>query len=177
MALIIISIAVLLPVILLLLMGNKIRSQFTFDKEPNEDVLEMNDAVKFVKKNDQTLYIGGIMYLTNRRLLFFKHKHDWLNLIPIIGEAISSIFIDKNVVFQLPLHQLKHFTFQPKITYYNHRVAEQKGITTFYTKQNEILEFDIYVLGLAEGKAPDILLKLEKKMKELDNPNANNINS
>lgn len=175
MAIIIISVVVLLPVIILLLIGNKVRNKFTFDKEPNEEVIEVNDAVKFIKKNNQTIYTDGIMYLTNSRLLFFKHKFDWLNVIPIIGEAISSIFIDKNIALQLPLHQLKHFTFQPKITYHNHRVAEQKGLTTFYTKQNEVFEFDIYVLGLAEGKAPDILLKLEKKMKELDNPNANNI--
>lgn len=71
MAIIIISVVVLLPVIILLLIGNKVRNKFTFDKEPNEEVIEVNDAVKFIKKNNQTIYTDGIMYLTNRRLLFF----------------------------------------------------------------------------------------------------------
>ena len=68
----------------------------------------------------------------------------------------------------MPLHQIKHFTYKPKITYHNNRVGEQEGLTTIYTTLGEEFEFDIFVLGMAQNKVPEILLQLEKQLKKTD---------
>jgi hypothetical protein len=168
MALIIISVIVILITALFLIIGGKIRDKFEFDKSKDEVVVEVNDSVKLLRKNNATEYTDGILYLTNKRFVFFKFKYNWLGIIPFIGGAFISIFIDKHIYFELPLHQIKHFTYKPKITYHNNRVGEQEGLTTIYTILGEEFEFDIFVLGMAQNKVPEILLQLEKQLKKTD---------
>ena len=109
MALIIISVIVILISALFLIIGGKIRDKFEFDKSKDEVVVEVNDSVKLLRKNNATEYTDGILYLTNKRFVFFKFKYNWLGIIPFIGGAFVSIFIDKDIYFELPLHQIKHF--------------------------------------------------------------------
>ena len=83
-----------------------------------------------------------------------------------------SIFIDKNEPIEIPLHQILDYTFKGKITYHQNRSSQQQGITTFYTKDGEEIQFDIYTMELINNKNPDILIALDRVIKTLDNPNA-----
>lgn len=166
MALIVISVVVILITVLFLIVGGKMRDNFEFDKSSDEHVVEVNDSVKLIRKNTKTELTDGIMYLTNKRIVFFKFKYNWLGIIPFIGEAFISIFIDKHIYFEMPLSHIKHLTFKPKITYHNNRTGEENGFTTFYTTLGEEFEFDIFVLGMAQNKVPEILLKLESQLKK-----------
>lgn len=171
MALLIISAIILIPTFLFLFIGGKMRDKFVFEKVQNEEIVDVNDAVKLLRRNEKTEYTSGALYLTNRRLVFFKYRFNWLGIIPFIGEAFISIFIDKNVLVEIPLHQILDYTFKGKITYYNNR-SQNEGITTFYTKDGEEIQFDIYTLELINNKKPDILIALDRVVKTLDNPNA-----
>ncbi|QQR99227.1 MAG: hypothetical protein IPK18_06920 [Sphingobacteriales bacterium] len=149
-------------------LGNKARKNFTFDKTPNENIIEVNEEVKFLRKNDTKSYNSGILYLTNKRLVFFKYRFAWLGVIPFIGDAFISIFIDKNVFVEIPIQQIIRTRFSPKITYREHGYSDEQGLTTFLTNQNDEYEFDIYVLGMAQGEKPAILTKLEQAQKSID---------
>ncbi len=177
MALLIISACILIPTFLFLFIGNKVRDKFIFEKTTNEEIVDVNDAVKFTRRNEKSEYTSGVLYLTNRRLVFFKYRFNWIGIIPFIGEAFISIFIDKNAVVEIPLHQIADYTFKGKITYHNNRTSQQQGITTFFTKQLEEYEFDIYTMELVNNKKPEILIKLDAVLKKLDNPNAYNPNN
>jgi len=176
MVLIFLAAVIILPTILFLFIGGKVRDKFIFEKAINEEIIEVNDATKFLRRNNETQYTEGVLYLTNKRFVFFKYRFGWLGIIPFIGEAFISIFIDKNAVVELPLHQIKNYTFKGTIIYRGNRASDQKAITTFYTKQHEEFEFDIYTLLLAENKRPDILDKLDKVLQTLDNPSMHNPN-
>ncbi|HUM52013.1 MAG TPA: hypothetical protein PK431_09365 [Chitinophagales bacterium] len=171
MAFLIITAMVLIPTFLFLFIGSKMRDKFVFEKVGNEGIVDVNDAVKFLRRNEKTAYDSGVLYLTNRRLIFFKYRFNWLGIIPFIGEAFISIFIDKNILVEIPLYQIANYTFKGKITYYNNR-SQNEGITTFYTKDGEEIQFDIYTLELINNKKPDILIALDRVVKTLDNPNA-----
>ncbi len=176
MALLIISACILIPTFLFLFIGGKVRDKFIFEKTANEEIVDVNDAVKFTRRNEKSEYTSGVLYLTNRRLVFFKYRFNWIGIIPFIGEAFISIFIDKNAVVEIPLHQIADYTFKGKITYYNNRSREE-GITIFYTKNGEEIQFDIYTMELINNKKPEILIQLDGVIKKLDNPNAYNPNN
>lgn len=176
MILIVIFIIVVLLSFLFVFIGNKARKNFTFERALDEEVMEENDTVKFIRKNNQTMSEDGILYLTNKRLVFFKYRFGWLSVIPFIGEAFISIFIEKNSYIEIPINQIVHTQFSPKITYREHGYSEEQGFTTFLTKQNDEYEFEIYVLGMAQGEIPQILKKLESVQKSLQNPNSYNPN-
>ena len=171
MAFLIITAMVLIPTFLFLFIGGKMRDKFVFEKVGNEGIVDVNDAVKFLRRNEKTEYTSGVLYLTNRRLIFFKYRFNWIGIIPFIGEAFISIFIDKNILVEIPLHQIYDYTFNGKITFYNNR-SKEEGITTFYTKDGEEIQFDIYTMELINNKKPDILIALDRVRKTLDNPNA-----
>lgn len=172
-----IVIAIIIVVIILLYnISGKVRDNFKIEMQNNETLIAVNDEVAFLGKNKNKTHINGIMYLTNRRILFFKHKYDWLNIIPFIGEAVVALFIDKNISVEIPVHQIKFYDYKPKITYREHGPTEQNGYTTFYTKLNEEYDFDIFVLDMASGVLPEILMKLEDIQKSINNPNSLNPN-
>ncbi len=171
MGFLIITAMVLIPTFLFLFIGNKVRDKFAFEKIANEEIIDVNDAVKFLRRNEKTEYTSGVLYLTNRRLAFFKYRFNWLGIIPFIGEAFISIFIDKNMLVEIPLHQIADYTFKGKITYNNNN-SRSEGITTFYTKNGEEIQFDIYTMELINNKKPNILIALDRVLKTLDNPNA-----
>jgi hypothetical protein len=175
MAFLIISAIILIPTFLFLFIGGKVRDKFVFEKLANEEIVDVNDEVKFLRRNEKTEYTSGVLYLTNRRFVFFKYRFNWIGIIPFIGEAFMSIFIDKNVAVEIPLHQIGDYTFKGKITYYNNR-SQNEGITTFYMKNGEELEFDIYTMELINNKKPEILIALERVLKTLDNPTLQNPN-
>lgn len=163
----VIVLSFILTTILFLKMGSKIRDNFVFEKTIGEEIIDLNDAVKFLGKGDKREQLDGILYLTNKRLIFFKYKNYWLSFIPFVGESTISMFIDKSSYWELPLHQIKHFTFKPEITYYNHRSVEI-GRTYIHSSYNEAFEFDIFVLGMAEKKVPNILIKLKEQLRKED---------
>ncbi|MBP6660150.1 MAG: hypothetical protein KA174_05675 [Chitinophagales bacterium] len=171
MAFLIITALILIPTFLFLFIGGKVRDKFVFEKVGNEEIVDVNDAVKLLRRNEKKEYTSGVLYLTNRRLAFFKYRFNWLGIIPFIGEAFISIFIDKNDPIEIPLHQILDYTFKGKITYNNNN-SRSEGITTFYIKNGEEIEFDIYTLELINNKKPDILIALDRVVKTLDNPNA-----
>lgn len=176
MILIIIAIFIFLLSFVLIFVGNKVRKDFSFEKVPNETVIDINDEVKFLRKNDTKSYESGILYLTNKRLVFFRFRFGWLSVIPFIGDAFISIFIDKDIFVEIPIHQIIRTQFSPKVTYRENGYSDEQGFTIFLTKQNDEYEFDIFVLGMAQGAIPDILKKLDEVQKLKDIPNASNSN-
>lgn len=176
MAIIIISVIVIIITCLLFYIGGKVRDNIVIDKANNEKVIDVNDAVKFLGKNKEKKYLNGILFLTNRRLLFYKQRFDWLNIIPFLGEALSTIFINKNIELEIPVHQIMYYEFKPIVINYDKGPAQETGYTTFFTKQNEEYKFDIYVLDMEDGKIPDILIKLDTVLQTLDNPTMQNPN-
>jgi hypothetical protein len=168
---------IILIIILLFYIGGKVRDNIAIDKANNETIINVNDAVAYLGKNKEYKHLDGILFLTNRRLLFYKQRFGWLNIVPFLGEALSSVFIDKNLELEIPVHQITHYLFKPVIHYSNNGfVMKEEGFTTIFTKQNEVFDFDIQALGMSENKIPDILLKLEEVQKTLDNPNQYNPN-
>ena len=95
MAFLIITALILTPTFLFLFIGGKVRDKFVFEKVGNEEIVDVNDAVKLLRRNEKKEYTSGVLYLTNRRLAFFKYRFNWLGIIPFIGEAFISIFIYK----------------------------------------------------------------------------------
>ena len=175
MAFIIISAIILIPTFLFLFIVSKVRDKFVFEKIENEGIFYVNNTLKFLRRNEKTAYDSGVLYLTNRRLIFFKYRFNWLGIIPFIGEAFISIFIDKNILVEIPLHQIRNYTFEGKITYNNNSSSEE-CITTFYTKDGEEIQFDIYTMELINNKKPEILIALDRIIQHLGNPTMQNPN-
>ncbi len=176
MPIIIITAVVIILTFVFIIIGNKVRDKFIFEKMTNENIIDVNDAVKFLRKNTKNEFESGVLYLTNKRLIFFKYRFNGLSIIPFLGDAFISIFIDKNALVEIPLHQLLYYTFKGKIIYHENRSSEQLGITIFYTKLKDEYEFDIYTLELINNKKPEILTTLDKVLASIDNPSSNNPN-
>ena len=88
MTFLIITALILIPTFLFLFIGGKVRDKFVFEKVGNEEIVDVNDAVKLLRRNEKKEYTSGVLYLTNRRLAFFKYRFNWLGIIQFIGEAL-----------------------------------------------------------------------------------------
>ncbi|MBK6274759.1 MAG: hypothetical protein IPF58_08695 [Saprospirales bacterium] len=53
MAFLIITALILIPTFLFLFIGGKVRDKFVFEKVGNEEIVDVNDAVKFLRRNEK----------------------------------------------------------------------------------------------------------------------------
>lgn len=170
---ILIILFVILPLISILIavFSDKIRDKFFFDKDFNEEILEVEVDVEFLQKNETKEYKKGLIYLTNKRIIFFKYKYGWLEIIPILGGSLVAVFIDKNTFWQLPIADLSTYHFEGKIVQnQNHTTLLTHGYTTFITKNNEFFKFDIQ-LDLITKQKSKWLVNLDKLLPQPNNPN------
>ncbi|MBX7225262.1 MAG: hypothetical protein K1X55_04480 [Chitinophagales bacterium] len=169
----IIILFIVLPLvsILLAIFSDKIRDKFVFEKQPNEEIMEVEVDVELIQNNNERNYKKGILYLTNQRLIFFKYKFGWLELIPILGSSLAAIFIDKNNYWQLPLFELLTYQFEGKIVQnHNKTTLAAHGYTSIITKSNALHRFDIPLNWQTQQKS-NLLLKLDKFISQKSNPN------
>lgn len=171
MFLIILFIALPLISIILAIFSDKIRDKFVFEKQHNEEIIEIDVDVELIQNNNESDLKKGILYLTNQRLIFFKYKYGWLDIIPILGTSIAAIFIDKNNYWQLPLVELLTYQFEGKIVQnLNKTTLAAHGYTSIITKSNALHKFDIPLNWQTQQKS-NLLLKLDKFISQKSNPN------
>lgn len=53
MTFLIITALILIPTFLFLFIGGKVRDKFVFEKVGNEEIVDVNDAVKFLRRNEK----------------------------------------------------------------------------------------------------------------------------
>lgn len=171
MFLIILFIILPLVSILLAIFSDKIRDKFVFEKQHNEEIMEVDVDVELIQNNNKRDFKKGILYLTNQRLIFFTYKFGWLDLIPVLGPSLAAIFIDKTNYWQLPLVELLRYQYEGKIVQnHNNTTLAAHGYTSFITKSNAIHRFDI-PLNWQTQKKSNLLVKLDKVITQKSNPN------
>ncbi|MFN8282115.1 MAG: hypothetical protein U0U67_02820 [Chitinophagales bacterium] len=171
MALILLFIILPILAIVIAVFSDKIRDKFIFEKQSNEEIIEVEVDVVVLQQNDKNDFTKGLIYLTNQRIIFFKYKYNWLDLIPIIGSSLMALFIDKNSYWQLPLAQLNTYHFAGKVVQnQNHSTVTTHGYTTLITKNNELYKFDIPLDWQTHQKSK-WLVQLDKIIAQKDNPN------
>jgi hypothetical protein len=141
--------------------ADKKRDEFQFDMLPNEKILQVENDVTFFGRNKE-LRKPGLLYLTNKRLVFFRHKYGFLQLIPVIGNTLAAVFMDKKIFWEFPVNQIITYHFKPTVIKTNNgtRVGSF-GETKLITINKENVDFDIPLKYTDYSKA-DLLVALDK---------------
>jgi hypothetical protein len=141
--------------------ADKKRDEFQFDMLPNEKILQVENDVTFFGRNKE-LRKPGLLYLTNRRLIFFRYKYGFLQLIPVIGNTLTAVFLDKQICWEFPVNQIITYNFKPTVIKTNNgtRIGSF-GETKLLTSNKENVEFDI-PLKFTDYTKSDLLVSLDK---------------
>ena len=127
---------------------------------PNEKILQVENDVTFFGIN-RRLGKTGILYLTSKRLVFFRYQFGFLQFIPLIGSTLVAVFLDKQICWELPVNQIITYHFKPTVIKTNNgtRVGSF-GETKFFTLDKENIEFDI-PLKFTDYTKSDLLVALD----------------
>ncbi|MBL0357269.1 MAG: hypothetical protein IPP72_10460 [Chitinophagaceae bacterium] len=140
--------------------ADKKRDKFQFDMLPNEKILQVENDITFFGSNKECRKTG-LLYLTNKRLVFFRYKFGFLQFIPLIGSTLVAVFLDKQICWELPVNQIITYHFKPTVIKTNNgtRVGSF-GETKFLTINKENVEFDI-PLKFTDYTKSDLLVALD----------------
>ncbi|MGF2413583.1 PH domain-containing protein [Ferruginibacter sp.] len=141
--------------------ADKKREKIQFDILPNEKILQVENDVTFFGRNKE-LRKPGLLYLTNKRLVFFRYKFGFLQLIPVIGNTLTAVFLDKQIFWEFPVNQIITYHFKPTVIKTNNgtRVGSF-GETKLITINKENVGFDIPLKYTDYSKA-DLLVALDR---------------
>ena len=102
----------------------------------------------------------GVLYLTNKKLVLYRYKYEWLEFIPFIGNSIVALSMDTNPKFEILLTDIKNYIFQNKILYRNSRLMYKDCHVNLFTKSN--IEYKLIIpLKTVDDERAEILLKLD----------------
>ncbi len=154
---------IVLPAIAIILavIADKRKAKFFFGMRPDEFIQESADGVIYYQEG-KVLATTGIMYVTNKRLVFFKYRYKGLGFIPFVGEMLEAIFIDKNVVFEIQIQGLKSYKFQKKVIFGNRNrtVIGVNCAVSLITRYDEIYKLNMPMFDTTKDK-PALLYCLD----------------
>lgn len=141
-------------------LSDKKRDKFQFDMLPNEKTLQAENDVTFFGSNKECRKTG-LLYLTNKRLVFFRYKYGVLQFIPVVGSTLVSVFLDKKVCWEFPVNQIITYQFKPTVIKTNNGTRLGSfGETKLLTINKENVEFDI-PLKFTDYTKADLLVALD----------------
>lgn len=155
---------IIIPIITIIIavMADKKKARFFFGMRPDESILASVDSALYYTE-DKLVATTGILYITNLRLVFFRYKYKFLGFIPFLGSVIEALFIDKNVVFEIPVNNV--YTYQFKKTKYvnqNETVLDCFCEATLITKGTVSYKLNIPMSFLEYDKEkPELLTHLD----------------
>ena len=146
-------------------LSDKKRDKFQFDMLPNEKTLQVENDVTFFGSNKECRKTG-LLYLTNKRLVFFRYKYGVLQFIPVVGNTLASVFLDKKIFWELPVNQIITYHFKPTVIKTNNgtRIGSF-GETKLLTINKENVDFDIPLKYTDYSKA-DLLVALDNLLSQ-----------
>ena len=160
---ILILLFVVIPAITIVfaMQAEKKKAKFFFGMQPDEIIYDTADNVNYTVEN-KVLNTTGLLYLTGKRFIFFKYKYGFLGFIPFFGKVLEPIFIDEQLVFEIPLSNILTYHFK-KTTYVTSRNRAVIGIAcdvTVFTKNKEEIKL---VIPMADSRSekPEILMHVD----------------
>ena len=140
--------------------ADKNRDKFQFDMLPNEKTLQVEIDVTFFGSH-RRFGKTGILYLTNKRLVFFRYQFGFLQFIPLIGSTLVAVFLDKQICWEFPVNQIITYHFKPTVIKTNNGTRLGSfGETKLLTTNKENVEFDI-PLKFTDYTKSDLLVALD----------------
>ena len=161
---ILILLFIIIPAITLILavIADKKKAKFFFGMRPDESISASVDSALYYTE-DKQIATTGILYITNHRLIFFRYKYKFLGFIPFFGSVLEALFIDKNIVFEIPVtHVLTYQIKKIKYVNQNETVLDCFCETTLITKTAGVYKLNIPMSHLEyDAEKPELLTHLD----------------
>lgn len=159
MILIILFIIVPLIAFAIAIYADKKLEKFHIDLQPNE-IIHMKEIDVDLEDLTFKKSAKGVLYLTNKKIVLYRYKFEWLELIPLLGNSIVSLSMDENPFIQIPLEEIKNYTFQNDILYRNSRLVYKNCNVRLYSKSN--LEYKLTIpLKSVDDERAEILVMMD----------------